>query len=373
MKGRPPQAIITDLDPGLRDAIRSELPTTKHVISVWNILAKLSSWFSLPLGLQYAEFKSEFEALYCLEVPDEFDLRWNQMVSRFGLSSDKHIALLFSLRASWALAFIRGYFLARMTTELYAKSVDSFLKGIFNAQTCLRSFFEQVMRKLILLALPLIFDFFFIAYFFLELLQVGISSNFQNHEFEEMQYVHSKTCIPIEENARSTLTPFAFRALQHELVLAMQYAASEMSTGSYIVRHFSKMEGERLVIWIPEEEQIHCSCKEFEFSGILCRHALRILVMKNYFQLPEKYFPSRWRRESTLIPYDDRNTQNGDDEWFQEFHSLTATLFNESSMTKERSDHVHRELTKEITRLLNEVRGMPPSEEVMDSTLSPTS
>ena len=188
-----------------------------------------------------------------------------------------------------------------------------------------------------------------------------------------MQYVHSKTCIPIEENARSTLTPFAFRALQHELVLAMQYAASEMSTGSYIVRHFSKMEGERLVIWIPEEEQIHCSCKEFEFSGILCRHALRILVMKNYFQLPEKYFPSRWRRESTLIPYDDRNTQNGDDEWFQEFHSLTATLFNESSMTKERSDHVHRELTKEITRLLNEVRGMPPSEEVMDSTLSPTS
>lgn len=148
MKGRPPQAIITDLDPGLRDAIRSELPTTKHVISVWNILAKLSSWFSLPLGLQYAEFKSEFEALYCLEVPDEFDLRWNQMVSRFGLSSDKHIALLFSLRASWALAFIRGYFLARMTTELYAKSVDSFLKGIFNAQTCLRSFFEQVYEKI---------------------------------------------------------------------------------------------------------------------------------------------------------------------------------------------------------------------------------
>lgn len=185
--------------------------------------------------------------------------------------------------------------------------------------------------------------------------------------------MHSKTCIPIEEHARSTLTPFAFRALQHEVVLAMQYAASEMSAGSYLVRHFSKMEVECLVIWVPEEEQIHCSCKEFEFSGILCRHALRILVMKNYFQLPEKYFLSRWRRESTLIPYDDRNTQNGDDEWFQEFHSLTATLFAESSMTKERSDYVRKELTKEITRLLNEVRGMPPSEEVMDSTLSPTS
>lgn len=168
MKGRPPHTIISDLDPGLRDAIRSELPTTRHVISIWNILAKLSSWFSLPLGLQYAEFKSEFEALYCLEASDEFDLRWNQMVSRFGLSSDKHITLLFSFRASWALAFIRGYFLARMTAEPYAKSVDTFLKGIFNAQTCLRSFFEQVSEKINLFGslIDIGFSYSFFFFFF---------------------------------------------------------------------------------------------------------------------------------------------------------------------------------------------------------------
>lgn len=144
MRGRYPQTVLTDFDPGLRDAIRSELPATKHVITLWNIQSKLSSWFSLPLGSRYAEFKSEFDALYRLESTEEFELQWNQMVSLFGLGTDKHIILLYSSRASWALSYMRGYFLARMATTVYLKSVDAFLKGVFNAQTCLRSFFEQV-------------------------------------------------------------------------------------------------------------------------------------------------------------------------------------------------------------------------------------
>lgn len=144
MKGRCPETIVTDLDPGLRGAIRSELPSTKHVTSIWNIVPKVSSWFSLQLGSQYPEFKSEFDALYRVETTEDFEMRWNQLISMFGLSSDKHIALLYSVRTSWALSYVRGYFLAQMATSSYLKSVDTFLKGLLSAQTCLRSFFEQV-------------------------------------------------------------------------------------------------------------------------------------------------------------------------------------------------------------------------------------
>ena len=144
MRGRCPQTILTDLDPGLRDAIRSELPGTKHVVSIGNIMSKVPSWFSLPLGPRYAEFKSELDALYQIENTEEFELQWNQMISVFGLGSDKHISLLYSVRASWALSYVRGYFLAQMAIAAYPKSIDALLKGIFSAQTCLRSFFEQV-------------------------------------------------------------------------------------------------------------------------------------------------------------------------------------------------------------------------------------
>ncbi|XP_014519145.1 putative protein FAR1-RELATED SEQUENCE 10 isoform X3 [Vigna radiata var. radiata] len=347
MRGRCPQTILTDLDPGLRDAIISEFPGTKHVVPQWNILHKVPCWFSPTLGSRYAEFKSEFDALFHIENTEEFELQWSQMISVFGLGSDRHADLLYTVRASWAQAYVRGYFLARMATITYSKSVDAFLKGIFSAHTCLRSFFEQV----------------------------GISASFQHQAFKETQYIQLKTCIPIEEHARSILTPFAFNALQQELMLAMQYAASEMANGSYIVRHFKRMNGERLVIWLVEDDQIHCSCKEFESSGILCRHALRVFVIKNYFQLPDKYFLGRWRRECSLLVVDDNNNNQGvGGEWFQEYQSLAETLFQESSITKERSDYVRKELTKELNRILNEVRNLPEADGVclsMNMSVSP--
>ncbi|KAG6594705.1 putative protein FAR1-RELATED SEQUENCE 10, partial [Cucurbita argyrosperma subsp. sororia] len=345
MRGTFPQTILTDLDPGLRDAIRTELPATKHIIPKWNILSKVSSWFSLHLGSHYAEFKAEFDLLYSVESTEDFDIRWGQMVSMFGLVSDKHIDLLFSFREYWVPSYIRGCLLAQMATPAYFKSVDLFLKGVFNAQTCLCSFFEKV----------------------------GISANFQGHEHQEMQYLQAKTNIPIEEHARSILTPFAFNALQHELVLAMQYAASEMADGSYLVRHFKKMDGECLVMWIAESEQIHCSCKEFESSGLLCRHALRIFIIKNYFQLPDKYYLNRWRRQSSLGSSDGHGIQSNDGDWFHEYQHLTEALFAEASVTKERCEHVRKELMKELTRLLNEVRRMPEGDgtAAMDLTESP--
>lgn len=199
-------------------------------------------------------------------------------------------------------------------------------------------------------------------------MQISDAASIQSQAYEEMQSIHARTCIPIEEHARNILTPFAFSTFQHELVLAMQYATSEIANGSCLVQHFKKMDEERVVICIPEGEQIHCSCKEFESTGILCRHALRVFIAKNYFQLPEIYFPRRWQQ----IQRDDQTAQTSYDGWFQEFHDLASTLFMESSVTKERSDFVRKEVKKELMRILNEVRGMPANDGVaMDMTISP--
>ncbi|CAA0815432.1 Putative protein FAR1-RELATED SEQUENCE 10 [Striga hermonthica] len=344
MKGRPPQTIITDVDLGLREAIRSELKNTKHAIPLHNILPRISRWFSAPLDLRFQEFKYEFERLCHLESADEFEFRWNQMISRFEISSDEHIALLNSFRMCWALSYARGFFLARMDSTSYRRSVDAFLKEIINTQTCLRGLMEQV----------------------------ALLSNYRTLS-NEAQYSPLKTCLPIEEHVRGIFTPFAFHMIQHEMLLSLQYAASKMTNGSYLVSHFKKVEGERLVIWMPDDEQIHCSCKEFESSGILCRHALRVLLFKNYFQLPSKYLLGRWSQESLLFGESEQSNANIKDEWYREFNSLTGTLFSEAMLSKERSDFVHRELNKELTRLIAQVRDMPPANAVgMDISFSST-
>lgn len=144
MQGIRPQTIVTDMDLGLKDAISSVLPSSKHVISVWHIMCKLSSWFSVPLTLQYAEFKSEFDILCHLENIEDFEQQWSNLVAHYGLCSDKHIVLLFSYREFWSFPYIRGYFLARSLTAEYSKLVDKFLKSILSLQSCLQIFLEQV-------------------------------------------------------------------------------------------------------------------------------------------------------------------------------------------------------------------------------------
>ncbi|XP_076886313.1 putative protein FAR1-RELATED SEQUENCE 10 isoform X1 [Bidens hawaiensis] len=333
LRGTHPQTIVTDIDPGLRDAIATELPNTKHVICIWHVISKLSSWFSLPLGLQYPEFKTEFELVCHLENIEDFENQWNHLVARFGIESDKHVALLFSYRAFWPVAYIRGYFLARTMTVEYVKSVDKFMKNILTPHSSFKSFYEQV--------------------------SVAANAAFQNKE--RVPSLPLKTCLPLEEHARSILSPFAFNALQQELVLCMQYAATDMSNGSFLMRHYNKLEGECLVIWIPDNEQVHCSCKEYEHSGILCRHSLRVLVLKNYFQIPEKYFPLRWRIDSSLGLSDDHITpQDNTDECSEAFHSLTSTLYSESMISKERFNYAHRELTQ----IVEIVRNMPVFDEL---------
>ncbi|PIA33720.1 hypothetical protein AQUCO_04000049v1 [Aquilegia coerulea] len=325
MQSRYPQTILTDLDLGLKDAITSLMPYTKHVTCIWHIVSKLWSWFSFPLGSRFEEFKTEFDRLYSLETKKDFECQWNQMVTRFSFGPNKHISLLFSLRTSWALPYIRGSFLANMTTAECSKSLDAFLKQMLWSQTSLESFFQQV----------------------------GIVANDRNQSRDEVvDEIHIKTSMPIEEHASSILTPYAFSLLQHEIVQSMQCAAIETANGSYVVRHHKKMDGGCLVSWTAKDERICCSCREFEVSGILCRHALRVLALKNYFHLPEKYLPIRWRQECLL-------THSNDNDWSNSFQSLTSSLFAEASMTKERVDYVHRELA----RILNHVKTMAASDE----------
>ncbi|KAI5442659.1 hypothetical protein KIW84_011625 [Lathyrus oleraceus] len=105
------------------------------------------------------------------------------------------------------------------------------------------------------------------------------------------------TGTPMESHAATVLTLFAFSKLQEQLVLAAHYASFSVEDG-FLARHHTKVEGGRKVYWSAQEGVISCSCHQFEFSGILCRHSLRVLSTGNCFQIPDTYLPIRWRRIS---------------------------------------------------------------------------
>lgn len=192
--------------------------------------------------------------------------------------------------------------------------------------------------------------------------QVAVAVDFKDQAAEQqtmqqnLQNICLKTGAPMESNAASVLTPFAFSKLQEQLVLAAHYASFQMDDG-FLVRHHTKLEGGRKVYWVPQEGIISCSCHQFEFSGILCRHALRVLSTGNCFQIPDRYLPIRWRRISTNSVKLLQTSTTDHTERIQLLQSMVSSLVSESAKSKERLDLA----TEQVSFLLSRIRQQPVS------------
>jgi SWIM zinc finger len=188
--------------------------------------------------------------------------------------------------------------------------------------------------------------------------------DFQNQAAEEtnqnQNQTNLKTCLPLEEHASTILTPHSFAIFQKEISLSTQYAVYETATETYLVQHHLKASsGSQIVTCIPSGEEIICTCKGFEFLGVLCRHALRVLSLKNCFVVPDRYLLLRWRRESNLF-----HKGSGFKYRSQALKSLGSIVVQESAITKDRFEYVQWHLGK----LLNHVREMEtgPANDVLE-------
>ncbi|CAI0457457.1 unnamed protein product [Linum tenue] len=335
MNGKAPQTMLTDQNMCLKEAMAAEMPSTKHALCIWMIVAKFPSWFNAVLGDRYNDWKAEFHRLYNLESIEDFELGWRDMVTSFGLHANRHIANLYALRSLWALPYLRSHFFAGMMAIGHSKSINAFIQRFLIAQTRLPHFVEQA----------------------------SVAVDFKDQAAEQqimqqnLQNINLKTGAPMESHAASVLTPYAFSKLQEQLVLAAHYASFQMEDG-FLVRHHTKLEGGRKVYWMPREGIISCSCHQFELSGILCRHTLRVLSTGNCFQIPERYLPVRWRRVTGTPPSKlVRDPQRNHSENVQLLRNMVSSLISESGKSKERLEIA----TEGVSMLLSRIREQPVS------------
>lgn len=323
MNGKVPETILTDQNMWLKEAIAIETPRTKHAFCIWQIISKFSDWFSVLLGSRYDQWKAEFHGIYNLHLVDEFELRWREMVDRYGLHGNKHIVSLYALRTFWALPFLRCYFFAGMTNTFQPELINAFIQRFLSAQSVLENFIEQVAV----------------------VMEAKDQATLKQKMIRRNQKISLKTGSPIESHAATVLTPYAFSKLQEQLVLAPQYASLLVDESYFIVRHHTEINGGSKVIWIPDDEFISCSCHDFEFSGILCRHVLRVLSTNNCFNVPYQYLPIRWR--SQIGTGNDQNAQNQ----MLQLQSVVSSLVSEAVETDERLNFVSGEINMVLTRV----------------------
>ncbi|XP_058082980.1 protein FAR1-RELATED SEQUENCE 11-like isoform X2 [Magnolia sinica] len=177
--------------------------------------------------------------------------------------------------------------------------------------------------------------------------QAGVKQKMQ----QKLRKVGLKTGSPIESHAATILTPHAFCKLQEELVLAPQYASFQLQDGCFLVRHHTQMDGGCKVIWVPREELISCSCHQFEFSGILCRHVLRVLSTNNCFHIPDQYLPIRWRGVTSSPTKLFRASLREHADRVQLLESMVSSLISESVESEERLDFSSEQIAMVLSRI----------------------
>ncbi|OMO50677.1 hypothetical protein COLO4_37939 [Corchorus olitorius] len=145
---------------------------------------------------------------------------------------------------------------------------------------------------------------------FVELYDVALKSKVEKENLADYQSFNSwYECLSdydIEKQFQRVYTNDKFKEFQDELKGKFYFQPSLMKTENLIYEYKVEEDvkvGEKrkdvafLVQFNEFYCEVNCKCRLFEFRGILCRHALSVLIHRRVNEVPQKYILSRWRED----------------------------------------------------------------------------
>ncbi|XP_041003880.1 protein FAR1-RELATED SEQUENCE 5-like [Juglans microcarpa x Juglans regia] len=204
-------------------------------------------------------------------------MEWTDMLSKHNIEKNSWLQNIYTRRAKWVPAYLRGTFCAGMSTTQRSESMNKFFKNYVRASTMISDFVHQYDKALN------------VRYF-----------------SEKEKYVKTKTSMPImrttysiEEELAKIYTRKSFMIFQDELLNCQRYKAhktqEEDGRKIYLVGIDGKEKPTYEVTLGKENNIVSCTCCKFEFIGFLCRHSLHVLAKKSCLNIVfQSYVLERW-------------------------------------------------------------------------------
>ncbi|KAF9616728.1 hypothetical protein IFM89_032247 [Coptis chinensis] len=165
-----------------------------------------------------------------------------------------------------------------------------------------------------------------------------------------------RTRWPAEAEAAERNTRKIFKLFQDEYVGTLDLLADVASEdGSLFTYKVSSFQSVRpfTVTFDTSKNTIECSCKRFEFMGVLCAHALKVLHNRRSHDIPSPYYLNRWTQDATVgVVVDNRGQPmhlNGPSSLAMRHMALTVAA---KVSTSEKCSVLAKEV---LTRVLREI------------------
>ncbi|CAL8167467.1 unnamed protein product [Prunus armeniaca] len=286
MMGEPLKMIITDQDAAMSKTIVVTLPTTFHRYCIWNILNKITE--KPGIGECFSEM---CKCIWGIDKKEEFDAKWEEIITNNGLQDHAWLSSIHAMRENWVPSYVKHVFSAGMSSSQWAKSCHSFFTQYINKKNTLMEFIVRFERALA-------------SQRHKELMADHVDNNekpplpFQTPMQHQMGRIYTREILKMFERKDFRSLLCLFELVEQDETQCRYKVSERVNPGVTQMKDF---------VHDKDADKAYCSCKEFEFWGISCRHILAFLRMKQVEHLLDKYILKRWLQSAKSTVIYDKN------------------------------------------------------------------
>ncbi|OMO74953.1 hypothetical protein CCACVL1_16386 [Corchorus capsularis] len=279
MGGQAPKVILTDHDKALKEAVVEVFPNSRHCFCLWHVMSKIPEKLSYVMG-QHENFMAKFdECIFKSYTNEQFEMKWWELVDVCNLKNDIWFQSLYEDRQQWVPTYMRGIFLAGISTVQRSDSVSSLFDKYLQRRTMLKEFLDQYKAIL------------------KEKSEEEAKADFDTwHKPPGL-----KSPSLFEKQMAHLYTNAIFKKFQVEVLGGIachpRKESEQGGTKTFKVQDFEKNQ-DFIVVWNDATSDISCLCCGFEFNGFPCRHILIILQLSGVQSIPSQHILKRWTKDA---------------------------------------------------------------------------
>ncbi|GFP93766.1 protein far1-related sequence 9 [Phtheirospermum japonicum] len=256
MSGPSPVSVTIEPDRLIQMAVAQVLPEARNRFCRWSIFSQTQDKLT---NVYQTNPTFDFELKKCVNESDsveEFESCWANLIGRYYLMDNEWLLSLYNIRDQWVPVFLRDVFFGELSP-----TVSFFFDGFFSTSTTIQMLIKQYEK--------------------------AVSCMQENESKDDFETSNAtpvlNTPSPMENQAANLYTKRVFLKFQGELVETLANPATIIDESGNVTIFRMKAT---------------CSCRMFDYSGIVCRHVLSVFRAKNVLMLPSEYVLRRWTRNA---------------------------------------------------------------------------
>ncbi|KAK2661581.1 hypothetical protein Ddye_000155 [Dipteronia dyeriana] len=281
MSGKKPKTILTDEDAVLAEAIDSALPETHYRICVWHVYKKVLRQLNHRFVGSDSFINDLCSCFFDHEEGEDFVNAWKVMLDVYGLWENEWLDNIFKDREKWAIAYQRHIFCADLKTAQLHEDFTANLRKYLKSDSDVLSFFKHVGK--------MVNDWHY----------KELEANYDMNQ--HMPRLMGD--VILLKHVRDVYTPKIFELFQQEYETCLNIVVNQCTENGSLFKYKVSIYGqlrEFIVTYNLSDETVACNCMKFEFMGVLCSHALKVLDYRNIKVLPNHYILKRWTRDARV-------------------------------------------------------------------------